>query len=774
MNAVGRVAGAPEGGSATIVVKCVYAKRFLNIQESMGGAKMKNYKIYLDSPACDEKTDGWENALPVGNGRLGAMVFGYIEEERIQLNEEGIWNGNPQEISGEGFAEKLALVRKRLQEGKNADALAEELLNPYFSCVKSYETAGDLLIRMNGFADNSVENYRRELDVIRGVCTVSFEKDGVQYTREAFASYPAGCVVLRLASNRSGKISFTAKYTRPAHLLSVLARDSQMEVLGETENGEHRFEALLRFIPEGGALENGINGEIRVLGADAVTVLINIRSEGKAALPAFDGYRKLLDEHVKDFYSFMERCEIAYESDGAADALPVSERLRNIRAGKDDPALLGLYFQFGRYLLLSSSRGNSLPANLQGVWSDGMQAPWNADYHTNINLQMNYWHAETANLAECALPLFDYVNRYLMPGGEKVAREFYRCRGAVLHHLSDIYGFAYPADGLWGLWPMGGAWMCYAFWEHYLFSPDKAFLRDTAYPYMSDCVRFFLDYLTEDANGVLQSGPSTSPENRYYVEENGEKKQTYLCLSPTMDIEILTGLFEMYIKTEEILGINAAQAEEARQALQKLPPLKIGKYGQLMEWREDYDEVEPGHRHISHSFGLYPGWQINRDKPEWMDAIRKTIQGRLSNGGGHTGWSCAWLINLFARLGDGQGCRDMIMKLFGNSTKDNLFDSHPPFQIDGNFGAAAAFAEMLVQSHNGKIELLPALPDAEACQNGSFAGIRARGGVTVSATWKNGRIVRATLISETDQTVKVTFGGETRSVSLRAGIPAEI
>ena len=475
-------------------------------------------------------------------------------------------------------------------------------------------------------------------------------------------------------------------------------------------------------------------------------------------------------EHIADFSAIMSRADIAYDYDEAIDALPANERLERIKAGGTDVGLVNLYFQFGRYLLLSSSRGKSLPANLQGVWSGYLHAPWNADYHTNINLQMNYWHAETANLAECAEPLFDYINNYLLEGGKTVAKEYYHCRGAVLHHLSDIYGFAAPADGLWGLWPMGGAWLCYSLWEHYLFAPDADFLRETAYPYISECTRFFLDYMFEDENGYLCSGPSTSPENRYFL--NGEA--AYLCLSPTMDIEIIRGLFEMYIKTEEILGINAEQKAETVAAYQKLPPLKIGARGQLQEWQEDYGEPEPGHRHISHAFALYPGWEINKNTPDLMNAIDTTLKLRLASGGGHTGWSCAWLINLYARLGQGKNAADMIAKLFSNSTLDNLFDNHPPFQIDGNFGASAAMAEMLLQSHTDVIELLPALPDDPAYQNGAFEGLRARGGITVSADWMDGRVVCCRLTSAKNKKVTLRVNGEIYEDYLAAGVTKEL
>ena len=726
---------------------------------------MNTYTLYLANEA-----DNWENATPVGCGRLGAMLWGGVNEECLQFNEEKLWAGGPLELHAEGFAEKLAQVRACLREGKNADALAEELLDPYFFRIKSYESAGNLRLNMAG--GGTVSDYRRELDLVNGVASVTYRQDGIGFTRTLFASYPAQVIAMRLTADVPGAIAFTASYDRENDL-SVSVQDNLMCVGGETEGGGHRFDGKIRFDVTGGSYAAD-GGTFTVRAADAVCIYIALATDGDAHLPEIDSFDALMAEHIADFSAIMGRADIAYDYDEAIDALPVNERLARIKAGNTDAGLVNLYFQFGRYLLLSSSRGASLPANLQGVWSGYLHAPWNADYHTNINLQMNYWHAEVANLAECADPLFAYINNYLLEGGRTVAREYYHCRGAVLHHLSDIYGFAAPADGLWGLWPMGGAWLCYAMWEHYLFAPDTDFLRETAYPYIEACTRFFLDYMFEDENGYLCSGPSTSPENRYFIEHDGKREAAYLCLSPTMDIEIIRGLFEMYIKTETLLGINAEQKAEAEAAYAKLPPLKIGARGQLQEWQEDYDEPEPGHRHISHAFALYPGWEINKNTPELMDAIDTTLRLRLASGGGHTGWSCAWLINLYARLGQGKNAGNMIAKLLSNSTLDNLFDTHPPFQIDGNFGAAAAMAEMLLQSHTDVIELLPALPDDPAYQSGAFEGLRARGGITVSADWMDGRVVCCRLTSDKNKKVTLRVNGALYEDYLAAGVTKEL
>lgn len=720
---------------------------------------MNNYNLYLANEATE-----WENTSPLGCGKLGVSVYGRVNEERLQFNEEKIWAGGPIRVNTDGFREKLDVARQMLTRGMCADDYATEALDPYFSRIASYETAGELVLT----AANAVAftSYRRDLDLNNGILTVSYDADGAHFVRTGFASYPAQTIVYRYTSDVPASISFTAKYERENGV--SVAQNGELVFRGKTATGEHNFTVRVRFVPEGeGAyLSENADGTVTVANADAVTVYTVIATESEPAFPAVLDYDALYEAHTADFSAMMNRADIAYDYDDAIDALPVGERLARIRAGECDVGLVNLYFQFGRYLLLSSSRGNSLPANLQGVWSDYMEAPWNADYHTNINLQMNYWHAETANLAECAEPLFAYINNYLLEGGRNAAGDFYHCRGAVLHHLSDIYGFAGPADGLWGLWPMGGAWLCYAMWEHHLFSPDTEFLRTTAYPYIEACTRFFLDYMFEDENGYLCSGPSTSPENRYFIEENGEQRAAYLCNSPTMDIAIIRGLFEMYIKTEELLSLNPAQKAEAEAAYKKLPPYKIGARGQLQEWQEDYAEPEPGHRHISHSFALYPGWEINRNTPDLMAAIDTTLKLRLASGGGHTGWSCAWLICNFARLGHGNDASDMITKLFTDSTKDNLYDSHPPFQIDGNFGAAAGMAEMVLQSHAGTLDLLPALPTDPAYGNGAFEGLRARGDITVSADWIDGRVVCCKLITPRRQTVRVTANGVTEEVTL--------
>ena len=435
----------------------------------------------------------------------------------------------------------------------------------------------------------------------------------------------------------------------------------------------------------------------------------------------------------------MNRSTLTLDGDPAIEELSVGERIERLRENPeaDDPALAGLYWNFGKYLLISSSRPGTLPANLQGVWSYGLTPPWNADYHTNINLQMNYWQAEQVGLGDCAMPLFDYMNNYLLPGGERVARENYEVGGMVVHHLSDIYCFAAAADGLWGLWPLGGAWLAFHMWEHYLYTGDPAFLRNTAYEYIKNAALFFLDTMTEK-DGIMLSGPSCSPENRYIKEVNGEKKHVNLTLSPTMDIEIIGGLLDFYLETEALLGIDPDTAAEAAAVRAKMPPLRVGSLGCLMEWVQDYEEAEPGHRHISHAFGLYPAAQITRQTPELFRAIKATLDRRLSFGGGHTGWSRAWLINLYARLRLGEESFRHINLLFTKSTYPNLFDAHPPFQIDGNFGGAAGIGEMVLQSHEGFLSVLPAVPAALA--DGSFTGLKARGGYTVSCVFEKGMV----------------------------------
>ncbi len=734
----------------------------------------EKYGLYLDSPAGE-----WELASPVGSGFAGAMIYGIPGCERIQLSYEHIWAGDVQDTKNDGFRAYIDELRRLLLEGKapEADAYAKSAPGISFGRVKSNETAGELLF---DFGDASpVGDYRRDLDLENGVSRVSFTKNGEEYVRETFASYPDNVI----AARHTGPHSVTVCYTRLplTHKWGQLPpldipHDGRfgvksVETAGDTllarcatADGKHDFAVKLRVETDGELTACGDTLVIR--NARKTDYIIAIAVGADPILPE-ESYDTLYARSAADHASLMDRADLAFaEGDDPYASLSVDKRLERLKNDPEasDPWLVSLYFRFGRYLLIGSSRPGSLPAHLQGVWNGYTEAPWNTDYHTNINLQMNYWPAEVTNLSDCALPLFDYMNGYLLEPGRATACDNYRCRGTVLHHLSDLYGFTAPADGVWGLWPLGAAWLSFSMWEHYLYTLDRDFLRDTAYEYIRDAARFFLDYMFEDGEGRLVTGPSTSPENRYFLGAT----PCSLCLSPSMDIEIIGGLLRFYIKTEEILGLNPAWADEARAALARMPSLEVGKHGQLMEWMEDYDEPEPGHRHVSHLFALYPDCSISSDTPELFAAAKKTLERRLASGGGHTGWSCAWLIALFARLGDREGVKNTVRKLLVNSTRGGLLDSHPPFQIDGNFGATAALAESVLQSHNGRIVLLPALP--EDFPDGHFEGLCGRGGVEVSTSWKDGRVVKVCVKAvRADYDGEIVLNGKTMKIKLEKG-----
>ncbi len=722
-----------------------------------------NLRLWYTKPA-----QKWTEALPIGNGRLGAMIFGGIDNDKIQFNEETLWTGAPNDYAHKGASKYLGQIRQLLADGKQKEA--EDLALAEFMSVpprqKAYQAFGDLNLHFTGQVD--ISGYHRELDLKNALCKVTYKSAGVNYSREYLSSNPDQVIAIKLTADQANALNFTLGMDALHEAKSVEASGRSLILKVQVKDGALRGVAEVRVTTDGKVTANA--NQLSVTGAKTATIYLaaatnylnyrdvsgNPEEKTRKALQKIEpkSFEQVQQSHVADYHKLFNRFDVRF-TESEKSKLPTNERIVAFSKDADDPQLLALYIQYGRYLLISSSRPGTQPANLQGIWNDLLTPPWDSKWTVNINTEMNYWSAEITNLSECQEPLYKMIAE-CAETGSVVAKEHYNATGWVLHHNTDIWRGTAPINhSNHGIWVSGGAWLSRHLWEHYLFSRDQKFLGEQAYPLMRGAAEFFTQFLVKDPKtGYLISTPSNSPENGGLVA------------GPTMDHQIIRALFRSCIEASEILGTDQQFAQKLKEMLPRIAPNQIGKYGQLQEWMEDKDNPEDHHRHVSHLWAVYPGNEINwKDTPDLMKAARQSLIYRGDDG---TGWSLAWKINFWARFLDGNHAYNMVKLLFrpvqidnvvytgGGGSYTNLFDAHPPFQIDGNFGAPAGMIEMLVQSQLNEISVLPALPDALPA--GNISGVCARGGFELSFSWNKGKLEKLQVLSKAGQKCTLRYG----------------
>lgn len=725
----------------------------------------------------------WNKALPVGNGKLGAMIYGEGTSEHFQLNEDSVWFGGKRDRNNPDALANLQQVQKLILDGRisEAEELCKYALAGTPQSQHSYQTLGDVYFDYCG-AIQKGKNFKRILDLDTAVhkSAITDDSTDVVYESETFVNQHFNCIVARFSTSVEGRLDLAASLQRGCFYEKTEHTGDSLYISGNLGGGGMDFCCGMRFVSDSDNLQ-GIGEHLVTKGATTVTVLITALTEYRAENPrkeverlltraAAEGYEELKADHIAEYQSYFNRMRLTLDYNRELDNLTTDERLARIGWIHSDNGLINTYMDFGRYLLICSSRGDCLPANLQGIWNQDYSAPWQSKYTININTQMNYWPAGICQLSDCQLPLFEHILR-MLPNGQETAKKMYGCQGFVAHHNTDIWGDTAPQDIYIPatFWVMGAAWLCTHIWNHYLYTQDRGFL-EKMYPALKEAVLFFLDFLIE-VDGYYVTCPSVSPENTYIMEDGTRGCLTYGC---TMDNEILHELFSHFDKAAAVLQEKDTDLiEKVREYDKKIAPIRIGRHGQIMEWQKDYDEAEPGHRHISHLWALHPAHQITRDAtPDLCQAAEITLERRLANGGGHTGWSRAWIMNMYARLWQGEKVYDNLLQLFHHSTLPNLLDNHPPFQIDGNFGSIAAIAETLLQSNEERTILLPALP--AAWKDGEVRGLCGVGGVIYDLAWQDSRLTKAVLYAKCDAHITLRYENSEEEITLKAGQKIEL